>query len=274
MFLRRKIPGVSLDPSLTRKSVFTTSANELLKNEALNGGGALFVTKHPNLRVRVVHGNTLNVAVILKELPEDTKEIFLIGVTSKLGIAIALYLCSHKVRVMYTMDRRIAHAYHPGSVANFLKVYTHHEVYCLSVENHSCSRLFDSKFMWRILHAQGYLIQSSSLFDSKASPHTPGSGYVLLHHVMGETDGDRGVWYLEGGMGAISLAISNVAIEAGAHIVIDTELVELKATITLQKHVQNLSKTKVEGSNKKEVEKEATSSSLKHVHFRDEDYIV
>ncbi|KAF6170244.1 hypothetical protein GIB67_011188, partial [Kingdonia uniflora] len=41
------------------------------------------------------------------------------------------------------------------------------------VENPSCSRLFDSNFKslvhkWRILHAQGYLIQSSSLFDSKA----------------------------------------------------------------------------------------------------------
>ena len=31
----------------------------LNKNEALNGGGALFVKKHPNLRMRVVHGNTL-----------------------------------------------------------------------------------------------------------------------------------------------------------------------------------------------------------------------
>lgn len=28
----------------------------------------------------------------------------------------------------------------------------------------------------------------------QASVHTPGSGYVLLHHVMGETDGERGVW--------------------------------------------------------------------------------
>lgn len=24
--------------------------------------------------------------------------------------------------------------------------------------------------------------------------HTPGSGYVLLHHVMGETNGSRGIW--------------------------------------------------------------------------------
>ncbi|KAF6147133.1 hypothetical protein GIB67_036852 [Kingdonia uniflora] len=59
----------------------------------------------------------------------------------------------------------------------------------------------------------------------KASPHTPGSGYVLLHHVMGETDGDRGVWsYVEGGMGAVSFAISNAATEAGAHIVTNVEV--------------------------------------------------
>ncbi|GFZ18676.1 FAD/NAD(P)-binding oxidoreductase family protein [Actinidia rufa] len=56
------------------------------------------------------------------------------------------------------------------------------------------------------------------------SVNTPGSGYVLLHHVMGETDGDRGIWsYVEGGMGSVSLAISKAAQEAGAHIVTGAE---------------------------------------------------
>ncbi|KAL6661571.1 hypothetical protein ACP70R_000955 [Stipagrostis hirtigluma subsp. patula] len=72
----------------------------LNKNEALNGGGALFVKKHPGLRVRVVHGNTLTAAVILKEIPAGTAEVFLTGATSKLGRAIALYLCRKGVRVM------------------------------------------------------------------------------------------------------------------------------------------------------------------------------
>ncbi|KAF6172950.1 hypothetical protein GIB67_006326 [Kingdonia uniflora] len=67
----------------------------------------------------------------------------------------------------------------------------------------------------------------------QASPHTPGSGYVLLHHVMGETDGDRGVWsYVEGGMGAVSLAISNAATEACAQIVTDAE-VYLRTLLTV-----------------------------------------
>ncbi|KAL9683313.1 hypothetical protein QQ045_015133 [Rhodiola kirilowii] len=72
----------------------------LNKNEALNGGGTLFVKKHPDLKVRVVHGNTLTAAVILNEIPTDVKEVFLTGATSKLGRAIALYLCRRQVRVL------------------------------------------------------------------------------------------------------------------------------------------------------------------------------
>ncbi|CAL5369228.1 unnamed protein product [Camellia sinensis] len=62
---------------------------------------------------------------------------------------------------------------------------------------------------------------------SGGSITTPGSGYVLLHHVMGETDGDRGIWHVEGGMGSVSLAISKAAREAGAHIVTDAEVSRL-----------------------------------------------
>lgn len=72
----------------------------LNKNEALNGGGTLFVDKHPDLKVRVVHGNTLTAAVILNEITDDVKEVFLTGATSKLGRAIALYLCRKGVRVL------------------------------------------------------------------------------------------------------------------------------------------------------------------------------
>lgn len=58
------------------------------------------MSKHPNLRVRVVHGNTLTAAVILNEIPSNVKEVFLTGATSKLGRAIALYLCRKKIRVL------------------------------------------------------------------------------------------------------------------------------------------------------------------------------
>ncbi|TVU09596.1 hypothetical protein EJB05_43080 [Eragrostis curvula] len=83
-----------------KMGVKVLSLAALNKNEALNGGGTLFVNKHPDLRVRVVHGNTLTAAVILNEIPKGTTEVFMTGATSKLGRAIALYLCKKRVRVM------------------------------------------------------------------------------------------------------------------------------------------------------------------------------
>ncbi|CAA0826889.1 Protein ECERIFERUM 3 [Striga hermonthica] len=83
-----------------RLGVKVISLAALNKNEALNGGGTLFVNKHPDLKVRVVHGNTLTAAVILNEIPQNVTEVFLTGATSKLGRAIALYLCRKQVRVL------------------------------------------------------------------------------------------------------------------------------------------------------------------------------
>ena len=48
------------------------------------------------------------------------------------------------------------------------------------------------------------------------------SSYVLLHHVMGELDGQKGAWgYVEGGMGALSEAIAGAARAHGASIFTD-----------------------------------------------------
>ena len=71
----------------------------LNKAEALNGGGKLFVDASPKLRVRVVHGNTLTAAAILRKIPSDTRAVFLTGATSKLGRAVALYLSARGVAV-------------------------------------------------------------------------------------------------------------------------------------------------------------------------------
>ena len=52
-----------------------------------------------------------------------------------------------------------------------------------------------------------------------ASPYTPGSAYVLLHHVFGEVNGKKGAWgHAIGGMGAISQAIASAAREKGVEI--------------------------------------------------------
>jgi phytoene dehydrogenase-like protein len=49
-----------------------------------------------------------------------------------------------------------------------------------------------------------------------ASPYTPGTAYVLLHHVMGEVNGKRGSWgHAVGGMGAITQAMAKEAERLG-----------------------------------------------------------
>ena len=55
-----------------------------------------------------------------------------------------------------------------------------------------------------------------------ASPQTPGTAYVLLHHCFGEVNGKAGVWgHAVGGMGAITQAMAAAAQAAGAEIRVD-----------------------------------------------------
>jgi phytoene dehydrogenase-like protein len=58
-----------------------------------------------------------------------------------------------------------------------------------------------------------------AIVGNLASPYTPGSAYVLLHHVFGEANGKRGVWgHAIGGMGAITQAMARAAGEHGVRI--------------------------------------------------------
>ena len=55
-----------------------------------------------------------------------------------------------------------------------------------------------------------------------ASPDTPGSAYVLLHHVFGEVNGKKGAWgHAVGGMGAITGAMRQACEAAGVEISTD-----------------------------------------------------
>jgi len=61
-----------------------------------------------------------------------------------------------------------------------------------------------------------------------ASPYSPGSAYVLLHHVFGEVNGKRGAWgHAIGGMGAITAAMAAAAGARGAVIRVATAVREV-----------------------------------------------
>lgn len=62
-------------------------------------------------------------------------------------------------------------------------------------------------------------LATDAIIGAFTSISSPGSAYVLLHHVMGEAGGARGVWgYVRGGMGALSEALARVGAQLGVDV--------------------------------------------------------
>ena len=62
-----------------------------------------------------------------------------------------------------------------------------------------------------------------------ASPDTPGSAYVLLHHTFGGVNGKKGNWgHAIGGMGAITQAMAEACRDQGVDILLDAPVREVK----------------------------------------------
>ncbi|OWZ12617.1 Beta-carotene ketolase [Phytophthora megakarya] len=75
-------------------------------------------------------------------------------------------------------------------------------------------------------------LATDAIIGARVSPSTPGSAYILFHHVMGEVNGIKGAWgHVRGGMGGVSQAIKRAATEAGAEIHVNTPVKSI--------HVQN-----------------------------------
>jgi len=89
----------------------------------------------------------------------------------------------------------------------------------------SAGDLLDSWFETDILKG---LLGFDATIGNYASPYTPGSAYVLLHHVFGEVNGVRGAWgHAMGGMGSITQAMAAACLEAGVEISTDAAVREI-----------------------------------------------
>ena len=67
-----------------------------------------------------------------------------------------------------------------------------------------------------------------SIVGNYASPYTPGSAYVLLHHAFGEVNGKKRTWgHAIGGMGAITQAMARAARVQGVEIETDAPVREV-----------------------------------------------
>lgn len=63
-----------------------------------------------------------------------------------------------------------------------------------------------------------------------ASPYTPGSAYVLLHHVFGEVNGKKGQWgHAVGGMGSITQAMAREAEGRGVEISLESPVAKVRS---------------------------------------------
>ena len=62
-------------------------------------------------------------------------------------------------------------------------------------------------------------LATDGVIGTNGGPSTPGTAYILLHHVMGGAAGQRGLWgFVRGGMGAISAAIAKSAESCGTKL--------------------------------------------------------
>ena len=87
------------------------------------------------------------------------------------------------------------------------------------------SKFLDAWFESEPLRAS---LATDAVIGAMLSPHTPGSSYVFLHHLVGQANGVIGAWgYPEGGMGAVSGAIAKAATSFGAIIETNADVREI-----------------------------------------------
>ncbi len=68
-------------------------------------------------------------------------------------------------------------------------------------------------------------LAGSGIIGTALGVYSPGTAYVLLHHYMGDVDGNVGSWgFARGGMGAVSDALSKSFLSFGGEIVCDADV--------------------------------------------------
>lgn len=72
-------------------------------------------------------------------------------------------------------------------------------------------------------------LATDGVIGANGGPRSPGTAYILLHHVMGSVGGHRGLWgFVRGGMGTVSNAIAESARSRGVEIRSNASVVHIK----------------------------------------------
>ncbi|XP_031113854.1 very-long-chain aldehyde decarbonylase CER1-like [Ipomoea triloba] len=95
----------------------------LLNQEELNMNSELFIRKNPQLKVKVVDGSSLAVAVVLNSIPKGTTQVVLRGNLSKVACSIALALCQQGTQVAVLGEdeyKRLKARFNPEAATNLV----------------------------------------------------------------------------------------------------------------------------------------------------------
>ncbi|KAL3516754.1 hypothetical protein ACH5RR_023656 [Cinchona calisaya] len=81
------------------KGTKVLSLGLLNQGEELNKNGELYVQKYPKLKLRIVDGSSLAVAIVLNNIPKGTTQVLLRGNLTKVACSIAIALCERGIQV-------------------------------------------------------------------------------------------------------------------------------------------------------------------------------
>jgi phytoene dehydrogenase-like protein len=95
----------------------------------------------------------------------------------------------------------------------------------ITLFTNSAGELLESWFETESIRA---LFGFDAIVGNFASPYSPGTAYVLLHHVLGEVNGRRGEWgHAIGGMGAVTQAMAKEAEARGVRIRLESPVAKV-----------------------------------------------
>ncbi|XP_031277539.1 very-long-chain aldehyde decarbonylase CER1-like [Pistacia vera] len=83
-----------------QKGAKVISLGLLNQGEELNRYGGIYVERHRELKIKVVDGNSLAVAVVVNSMPKETTQVVLRGNLTKVAYAVAFALCQRGIQVV------------------------------------------------------------------------------------------------------------------------------------------------------------------------------
>ncbi len=90
----------------------------------------------------------------------------------------------------------------------------------------SVAEFLDQYFESELIKAA---LSGSGLIGTALGPYSPGTAYVLLHHYMGDIDGNVGAWgFARGGMGSLAKALAGALQEHGGELRTDAPVAQIR----------------------------------------------